>query len=224
MSTYRALRRALKSRTRVVCRMKSTLLILGACAEVLIACQHNTAGRGSNTTLVDSVVMSDDSKPTVPDSVLIDATSESLRKPPTNAQEPDNAIDTTNEFCTLLRATSQRWFAGVASGGKGIDYSFNVRITTHQEIRFDSAWIGNRAHAVAVSKETARVSNQPVTISNGDSIVLRVSVLAENAAEARESRPPITFSGAALISFTVNGKQHYMVIKDIKSQQANYRP
>jgi len=204
--------------------MKTTLLFLSAFAAVLIACQRNTVGRASNTTLADSVVMSDDSKPTLPDSVPIDTISKSLRKPTINVQESDSAIDATNEFCTLLSATSQRWFAGVESGGKGVDYSFKVRITTHQEISFDIAWIGNRAHAVAVSKETARVSNQPVTISNGDSIVLRVSVLAENAAEARESRPPITFSGAALISFTVNGKQHFLVINDIKSQQASYRP
>jgi hypothetical protein len=27
-----------------------------------------------------------------------------------------------------------------------------------------------------------------------------------------------------LISFTVNGKQHFLVIKDIKSKQASYRP
>jgi hypothetical protein len=204
--------------------MKSTLLILSACAAVLIACQHNTVGRASKMTLADSVVMSDDSKPLLPDSVPIDTISENLRKPTTNVQESVTSIDTTNEFCTLLRATSQRWFAGVESGGKGVDYSFNVRITTHQEISFDSAWIGNRAHTVAVSKGTARVSNQPVTISNGDSIVLRVSVLAENAAEDRESRPPITISGEALISLTVNGKQHYLVIKNIKSLQASYRP
>jgi hypothetical protein len=204
--------------------MKPTLLILSACAALLVACQHNTVGRASTTTLADSVVMSDDSTPTVPDSVPIDTISESLRKPTINVQESDSAFNTTNEFCTLLSATSQRWFAGVESGGKGVDYSFNVRITTHQEISFDSAWIGNRAHTVAVSKGTARVSNQPVTISNGDSIVLRVSVLAENAAEARESRPPIAYSGAALLSFTVNGKQHYLVINDIKSKQASYRP
>jgi hypothetical protein len=204
--------------------MKSTLLILCAFAAVLIACQRNTVGRASNTTVADSVVMSDDSKPTLSDSVPIDTISESLRKPRIDVQESDSGIDATNEFCALLSASSQRWFAGVESGGKGVDYSFNVRITTHQEISFDSAWIGNRAHAVAVSKETARVSNQPVKISNGDSIVLRVSVLAENVAEARESRPPIAYSGAALLSFTVNGKQHYLVIKDIKSKQASYRP
>jgi hypothetical protein len=172
--------------------MKTTLLLLSAFAAVLIACQRNTVSRASNTTVADSVVMSDDSKPTVPDSVPIDTISESLREPTIDVQESDSGIDATNEFCTLLSATSQRWFAGVESGGKGVDYSFNVRITTHQEISFDSAWIGNRAHAVAVSKETARVSNQPVIISNGDSIVLRV--------------------------------RHYLVIKDIKSKQASYRP
>ena len=204
--------------------MKTTFLIVSAFAAVLIACQRNTAGRASNTPLGDSVVISDDSKPSLPDSLPIDTRSESLRKPTINVQESDSALDATNEFCTLLSATSQRWFAGVESGGKGVDYSFKVRVTTHQEIRFDSAWIGNRAHAVAISKETARVSSQPVKVSNGDSIVLRVSVLAENAVNDRELRPPITFSGAALISFTVNGNQHYFVIKDIKSQQASYRP
>jgi hypothetical protein len=204
--------------------MKTTLLIVAAFAVVTIACQRDAVGRASTTTIADSVVMPGDTKPTLPDSVQIDTNSESRRNRTTTVQKSDSTDDKNYEFCTLLSATSQRWVAGVESGGRGIDYSFRVRITTQQEISFDSAWIDNRAHGVAVSKGTARVSNQPVTISNGDSLVLRVSVLEESATLARESRSPITYSGAALISFHVNGKRYYLVINDIKSQKANYRP
>lgn len=204
--------------------MKTTLLILGVCAAVTIACQRDTGGRTSTTALADSVATSDDSQPALPDSVPIDTVSETLRKRTSVVQKTDSTDDKNNKYCVLLNATSRPWVSGVASGGRGIDYSFGVRITTQQEIRFDSAWIDNRAYAVAVSKETARVSNQPVTISNGDSIVLRVSVLAGNASQARESRSPIRYSGEALISYTVNGKKHYLIINEITSQKVHNRP
>lgn len=204
--------------------MKITLLILGACAAVTIACQRDTGGRASTTALADSVATSDDSQPALPDTLPIDTVSETLNKQTSAVQKSDGAVDKNDKFCVLLSATSRPWVAGVASGGRGIDYSFGVRITTQQEIRFDSAWIDNRAYAVAVSKETARVSNQPVTISNGDSIVLRVSVLAGNASQVRESRSPITYSGEALISFTVNGRTHYLIINEITSQKVHNRP
>ena len=204
--------------------MKTTLLILGACAAVTIACQRDTGGRASTTAFADSVATSDDSQPALPDSVPIDTVSETLDKQTSAVQKSDGAVDKNDKFCVLLSATSRPWVAGVASGGRGIDYSFGVRITTQQEIRFDSAWIDNRAYAVAVSKETARVSNQPVTISNGDSIVLRVSVLAGNASQVRQSRSPITYSGEALISFTVNGRRHYLIINEITLQKVHNRP
>ena len=204
--------------------MKTTLLILGACATVTIACQRDAGGRASTTVLADSVATSDDSQPALSDTVPIDTVSETLSKRMSAVQKSDSAVDKNNKFCVLLSATSQPWVSGIASGGRGIDYSFRVRITTQQAIKFDSAWIDNLAYVVAVSKETARVSNQPVTISNGDSIVLRVSVLAMNASQARDSRSPITYSGEALISFTVDGRRHYLIINEVKSQKAHNRP
>ncbi len=204
--------------------MQTTLLILCGISAVTIACQRETGGRASTTALADSVATSDDSQLALSDTVPIDTVSETLRKRTSVVQKSHGAVDTSDKFCVLLSATSRPWVSGVASGGRGTDYAFGVRITTQEEIKFDSAWINNRAYAVVVLKETASVSNQSVPISNGDYIVLRVSALAGNTSQARESRSPITYSGEALISFTVNGRRHYMIINEITSQKAHNRP
>lgn len=204
--------------------MQTTLLILCGISAVTIACQRETGGRASTTALADSVATTDDSQLALSDTVPIDTVSETLRKRTSVVQKSHGAVDTSDKFCVLLSATSRPWVSGVASGGRGTDYAFGVRITTQEEIKFDSAWINNRAYAVVVLKETASVSNQSVPISNGDYIVLRVSALAGNTSQARESRSPITYSGEALISFTVNGRRHYMIINEITSQKAHNRP
>ncbi len=150
-----------------------------------------------------------------------------------NANRPDQAAmdqksnrdsDVSSEHFKVLSATSRRWFSGVASGGRGIDYSFKVQITTTEPISFDTAWIGNRAYAIAVAKEVGRVSSQPVMISNGDQIVLLVSIMVRKEVRTSEAESSLDHVDQARIMYHVNGKPAFLTVKNIQSQEGHNRP
>lgn len=121
----------------------------------------------------------------------------------------------TNDSFTLLSATSQSWTAGIPSGGSGTEYYFNVKIKTSHQLLFDSAWINNNAFKIFLSKDKTPVSSEPITFSKGDSITLRVSELINPNAKTTKSNPPISFTGAALLSYRVKDKPAYFIIKEI---------
>jgi hypothetical protein len=127
------------------------------------------------------------------------------------------------EFFKLLNATSESWTAGVANGGSGIDYYFKIKITTSSNIKFDTAWINNKAFEIYISKETNSVSSQPIKFGNGDTITVRVSDLKNQNSKSVNVNPPKKYDGAALVGFTVNGKRNYFNIKEIKKQTSPNR-
>jgi len=127
------------------------------------------------------------------------------------------------EFFKLLNATSESWTAGVANGGSGIDYYFKIKITTSSNIKFDTAWINNKAFEIYISKETNSVSSQPIKYGNGDTITVRVSDLKNQNSKSVNVNPPKKYDGAALVGFTVNGKRNYFNIKEIKKQTSPNR-
>jgi hypothetical protein len=127
------------------------------------------------------------------------------------------------EFFKLLNATSESWTAGVANGGSGIEYYFKIKITTSDNIKFDTAWINKKAFEIYISKETNSVSSQPIKYGNGDTITVRVSDLKNQNSKSVNVNPPKKYDGAALVGFTVNGKRNYFNIKEIKKQTSPNR-
>ena len=123
-----------------------------------------------------------------------------------------------NSF-TLIRASSQSWTAGIPSGGSGTEYYFDVKINSSKGITFDSAWINNKSFPLFLSKQNSGnsgVSSDPVTFVKGDSITLRVSDITHSSKVTASAKPPVTYTGAALIGYKVNGKQFYYSVKEIK--------
>lgn len=123
-----------------------------------------------------------------------------------------------NSF-TLIHASSQSWTAGIPSGGSGTEYYFEIKINSSKGITFDSAWINNKSFPLFLSRENSGnsgVSNDPVTFVKGDSITLRVSDITHSSKVTSPTKPPVTYTGAALIGYKVNGKQLYYTVKEIE--------
>ena len=127
------------------------------------------------------------------------------------------------EMFTLLSASSKSWISGLPNGDNGIEYYFKLKIHTSQQLSFDSAWINNDVFIISVSKETSIISNRPVTINNGDIITLRITDLQNRTIRKANVKAPIDFNGAALISYKLDDKQKYFIIKEIHTQSPIYR-
>lgn len=128
------------------------------------------------------------------------------------------------EYFKLLSATSQSWTAGIPSGGSGTEYYFKLKITSADNLKFDTAWINNRKFEIFISKETAAVSSQPIKFAIGDIITLRVSDIRNQNIKTENLKPPLNFEGAALVAYRANDKQNYFIIKEIKKQSSPNRP
>jgi len=135
----------------------------------------------------------------------------------------DTKNDREKDPFILLHASSQNWTAGIPSGGSGTEYYFAVKINTSDALRFDSAWIHNESFPIFLSNNNASISNEPVKIIRDDSITLRVSDLNLPNVKVTSSKPPVSFNGAALIGYTLNGKPVYFIIKEIEKLPTLHR-
>lgn len=135
----------------------------------------------------------------------------------------NNDGESSHEMFILLSASSKRWISGLPNGDNGIEYYFKLKIHTSQQLSFDSAWINNDVFIISVSKETSTISNRPVTINNGDIITLRITDLQNRTIRKANVKAPIDFNGAALISYKLDDKQKYFIIKEIHEQSSIHR-
>lgn len=137
------------------------------------------------------------------------------------SNETDNS---SNTFFTLIEAKSKKWTAGIPSGGSGTEYYFKIKITTSEKIKFDSAWVNNKAFQLYISKETSVISNKPIEYTNGDIIILRISDIINKQQNLKIARPPIKYNGKALIRYYVNDKRYFYAIKEIEQIKGANRP
>lgn len=135
----------------------------------------------------------------------------------------NNDGESSHEMFILLSASSKSWISALPNGDNGIEYYFKLKIHTSQQLSFDSAWINNDVFIISVSKETSTISNRPVTINNGDIITLRITDLQNRTIRKANVKAPIDFNGAALISYKLDDKQKYFIIKEIQTQSPIYR-
>lgn len=137
----------------------------------------------------------------------------------TSVKNTENGGTMNDNSFTLIHASSQSWTAGIPSGGSGTEYYFEIKINSSKGITFDSAWINNKSFPLFLSRENSGhsgVSNDPVTFVKGDSITLRVSDITHSSKVTSPAKPPVTYTGAALIGYKVNGKQLYYTVKEIE--------
>lgn len=116
---------------------------------------------------------------------------------------------------TLLEASSQNWTAGREEGGRGTEYYFKM-VVKKNNITFDSMWVDNKALPIFIAKETTTVSNNPITYSKGDTIILRGTALAHAATSLQPDLAP----GAARIRYHVNDKPAYYTIEHVEKKES----
>jgi hypothetical protein len=200
--------------------MKTTLIILTISLAFTNACNQNTPSNTADTkTIEKSEILKN------PDSIKnIIEPKEIIAETLTEEKKSEKTIENKKDFFTLLSATSQSWTAGIPSGGSGIEYYFKVKINSIDKIKFDIAWINNRKFEIFISKETEAISSEPIKFTKGDIITLRVSDIRNQNLKIENLKPPLNYEGAALIGYTVNDKQEYFIIKEIKKQTSPNRP
>lgn len=174
--------------------MKTSLLLLCVSVIFFTACNHRTPSAKSNAEVANQAAIS-----------------------PISTESPEaEESENKDEYFRLLSATSNSWTAGIPSGGSGTDYYFKIRVTSKEELNFDSAWIDNMALKLFVSKESGAISNDPVKFGNGDEIVLRISQLNNKNSKPELVKAPIPYEGACLISYIVNNTRKYYTIHEIE--------
>jgi hypothetical protein len=194
--------------------MKTTLFIFGIFIAFSNACNQNTQSNASNTTTSEKTAVANNSDSIKNNIVPKEAITEITT---------DNNLEKKKDYFTLLSATSQSWTSGIAGGGSGTEYYFKIKVNTADKLLFDSAWVNNKAFQVFISKETKSISNEPIKYGNGDVISIRISDIKNQNIKITNSNTIPKFEGAALISFTVNDKIEYFIIKEIKKQNSPNR-
>ena len=81
----------------------------------------------------------------------------------------------TKKYFTLFSATSQTHSGGARGSSSGIQYYFSVVLNTKVPIHFDSAWIRNKGFRITFFKKGRIVSNQPISYTKGDTLILSFS-------------------------------------------------
>jgi hypothetical protein len=120
----------------------------------------------------------------------------------------------------IISSYSESWTAGIRNGGTGIDYYFTTHILTNEGIQFDSLWSGNHRMVVTVVK--GAVYDPKATFSRNDTVILRATLIQKGKVE--EINSPITYAGAALISYFIKSKRYYYTVSEMKQKKAKPRP
>ena len=114
---------------------------------------------------------------------------------------------------TLLNASYHSNVPGYP-GSRSSDYYFTVVINTGNRLHFDSAWIDGEAYPVFLSKQSSTITNQPVTLAKGDTVVVRVSFLQKTTAPGKV-KAPVPYQGKALLRYHENAESKFLNVKEI---------
>lgn len=204
--------------------MKTTLLILCVCLALTNACNQTTTDNKAETYTTEKLVVVNNEDTTKDNTDKDEIVTEKKVEQKNVENETAKKSETKKDFFTLLSAKSQSWTAGIPSGGSGTDYYFKVKINSSDNLKFENAWINNKKFEIFISKETAAVSSEPIKFTKGDIITLRVSDIRNQNTKTENSQPPISFNGAALISYKANDKLEYLIIKEITKESSPNRP
>ena len=190
------------------------------------ACNQNIDRKISSSAISDSIVSKND---ITTDISAAQGNSNNVSDKPviTSSKKNSAQIENKKDFFILLNASSEDWTAGIPNGGRGTEYYFKIKVNTQGKMLFDTAWINNKTFGIYISKGKGLISNTPTKYSYEDTIILRVSDIHSKPIANKNTENnnlPIKYDGAALISYTVNGKKEYYTIKEIKKQPTINRP
>ena len=136
----------------------------------------------------------------------------------------------------LVNAYSQDWIAGVPDGNNGTNYVFAIKVLkSSKHLKFDELWIGDEE--IPFRLFTGLNTTGDSVFAKNDTIYLRGQILIENSFIDSENKPvlsesedvsipkpPIDYTGEALIVYSYKGRQKYLIVNDIEKKRTLRRP
>ncbi len=143
------------------------------------------------------------------------------------------AIMTTTKQCNennqqpdfqLIKATKQNVYPGRQETGWWTTYELKiVPAFSSNELKFDTLWIGSKTFYVQTHQKGKKVKNN--TFGKGDTVYITVNYNHGKFTMGRmDVMPPFEYKGEALLSYSLNGKRKYFVIKSFEKLPDKYYP
>ena len=119
---------------------------------------------------------------------------------------------------TILSATSAGWAGGMPQSGSGVRYMIKLRLNTSARLTFLAIWIGKDDYAIPEVYPMRELKRE---LRAGDTVIVNYNHLsprmqvdpAGNVPKATAVKPaPISYKGAALLSYTVKKVLRYRII------------
>jgi hypothetical protein len=137
-----------------------------------------------------------------------------------------------SRYIEVLQATSQAWVAGVAGGGRGVNYSLQIRIKTNKPIKFDTIWVAGKKLVTKAEKggqyeQIKSARNKVVTVlasefTGGPGRYGRMGEAPVKRTPVDSVKAPVAYKGAALLQYVVNGAAQYIAVPEITVLPAIY--
>ncbi len=130
----------------------------------------------------------------------------------------------------VIDAYSQEWIAGQQDGNNGTNYMFTVAVLkSSKHLEFKELWIGDEKISFKVFNN--RQSTNDLTFAKNDTIFLRGQIITNNYLfdknknnDITPEKPPIEYTGEALIVYSYHCKQKYFVVTDIEKKKKLMHP
>ncbi|MCW3128149.1 MAG: hypothetical protein JWO03_3807 [Bacteroidetes bacterium] len=126
----------------------------------------------------------------------------------------------------IVDATERSWAGGMPQSGHGTSYTVRVVLLSKKAITFEDAWIGDKY--VTTKSDQYHVSNDHhATKGDTVSVTFALNVMPQRD-PVPEPKPvtkekPCVYKGAALLGYTVGGKERYRTISAFtRLAPANY--
>lgn len=130
----------------------------------------------------------------------------------------------------VIEATSQKWAAGIAQGGHGVNYKlvlvFNKRV---KHLKLDRFWVGDEylqmkaAKNIDLKKENYFSKNDTVYLSARKRV--KTNDRGDQVLEIKElPKPPFDYKGAALLTYKSGRKEKHIIIQEMKELEPQFYP
>ncbi len=114
-------------------------------------------------------------------------------------------------YFKIESASEQAWTGGAAGSGSGINYAIKIWYTGHADLVFETLWIDGRKY----TPETREFGKEGII--EGVDILCNYKAWFNPATEVYSELPEKTkdipkYEGAALLKYSLTGKEHYFII------------
>ncbi len=144
---------------------------------------------------------------------------------------------------TVIRAQSQFFAGGTAWSPSGTNYTIELKAERNlTNVRFLAAWTGNKRYTAITATSNGK-NVEFSDVSKGETILISFTALQSNRPQkdgdentssfpapedavmyGDDTRPPIDFSGAALICYLEKGSKKFLEIPQFEKLKSQPRP